>query len=198
LNIDVPQDTSVSDYYFSIVFISTNSSSLGSSSSTNHIGIAANVLLSVGSAETPKATIEEFSSHIFFEKGPVPFMVRVNNAGTHLIKPKGEITVKNMFGQNIGKLDLVGVNILSGSIRAIPDKNSSNFKRPIVLWQESFLLGFYTAALNISMSNDGPAFIKSIHFFAFPLQGLIIIVVIIIATIIVINRLKLHMNKNRT
>src|SRR3989344_4647692 len=49
--------------------------------------------------EIPKTTIEEFSSNIFFEKGPVPFTVRVRNTGAHFIKPKSEIAIKNMFGQ---------------------------------------------------------------------------------------------------
>jgi len=198
------------DYYFSIVFISTNSSPIESNSSVNQIGIATNVLLSVGTKETPKAAIEEFSSNIFFEKGPVPFTIRIKNEGAHFIKPKGEITIKNMFGQSIGKLDLTSVNVLSGSIRIIPNniymqelrlkdslntkgKFSVDFKRPIVLWKESFLLGLYTATLNVSMSDEGPTFTRNIHFFAFPFQGLIIIAAIAIAVIVIRNRLKLYM-----
>lgn len=215
LNINIPQDTNVSDYYFSIVFISTNSSPTESSSSINQAGIATNVLLSIGAKETPKATIEEFSSNIFFERGPVPFTVRVKNAGIHFIRPMGEITIKNMFGQSIGKLDLYDVNILSDSIRAIPNdiymqelrlksnldtkgKFPVDFRRPIVLWKESFLLGLYAANLNISMSNEGPTFARTIYFFAFPFQGLIVIVILIIIAIVVRNRLKLHLNRDPT
>jgi len=238
LNINIPQDTNISarppatlpnqsntnqasvagevgqDYYFSIVFVSTNSSPIESNYSLNQIGIATNVLLSVGSLETPKAVLEEFSSNIFFEKGPVPFTIRLKNTGAHFIKPKGEIIIKNIFGQSIGKLDLTSVSVLSDSIRAIPnksstdsvlDKNSSDpertpsaFKHPIALWKESFLLGLYTATLNISLSDEGPAFTRTIHFFAFPFQVLIIIVVMAIAAIVVRNRLKAYMNKDRT
>lgn len=210
LNINIFQDITTSDYYFSVVFVSTNAFPVESNSSINQIGIATNVLLSIGVKETPKATIEQFSSNIFFERGPVPFTIRVKNEGTHFIKPKGEITIKNMFGQNIGKLDLFSVNILSDSIRAIPNnvymqelrlkdsldakaKFPVDFKHPIALWKESFLLGLYTATLNISMSDEGPTFTKTAHFFAFPFQGLIIIVIILIATLVVRNRLKLHM-----
>ncbi|MDZ4228197.1 MAG: hypothetical protein U1E54_03050, partial [Candidatus Levybacteria bacterium] len=59
LNINIPQDTNVSDYYFSVVFISTNSPPIESSSSINQAGIATNVLLSIGAKEIPKATIEK-------------------------------------------------------------------------------------------------------------------------------------------
>ncbi len=198
LTINIPQDTNISDYYFSIVFVSTNTSAIESSSSLNQIGIVTNILLSVGPKVTPKAVLEEFSSNIFFEKGPVAFIIRIKNTGTHFIRPMGEITIKNMFGQSIEKLDLISVNVLSDSIRAIPNKNSSDFKHPIALWKENFLLGFYTATLNISLSDEGPIFTRVIHFFAFPFQVLIIIVVIAIAAIVVKDRLKVYMNKDRT
>ena len=227
LSISIPQDTNISarqsnaqalaggrDYYFSIVFISANSFPIESNSSINQVGIATNVLLSIGAKEIPKTTIEEFSSNIFFEKGPVPFTVRVRNTGAHFIKPKSEITIKNMFGQNIGKLDLTSVNILSGSIRAIPndiymqelrlkdslsakEKFPVDFRHPIVLWKESFLLGLYAATLNISMSDEGPSFAKTIYFFAFPFQGLIIIAALVIIALAVRKRLKLYLNRNR-
>ena len=214
LTITVPQDTSISDYYFSVIFVSTDFPQIESNSSTNQLGIATNVLLSIGPLEIPKAVLEKFSSDIFLEKGPVPFMIRIKNDGTHFIKPKGEINIKNMFGQSVGKLNLVSANILSGSTRAIPndiymqalktsnpitkDDNSLSFKNPIALWKENFLLGLYTATLNISMSDEGPIFTKTINFFAFPFQILIAIIVIVIAAIVIANRLKIYMNKNRT
>lgn len=198
LNITVPSDTTISDYYFSILFVSTNPDTVKSNSSINQIGIATNVLLSVGALETPSASLEEFSSKIFFEKGPVPFTVRVKSTGTHSIKPTGEITIKNMFGQSVGKLDLYPVNILSDSIRAIATKDSPDFLKPTALWNESFLLGFYTATLKISMSAQGPVFVKSVHFLAFPLLVLIIIVVAVITAIITVNRVRKYMNKSRT
>ena len=224
LNINIPQDSarnarqsvaggtniSPADYYFSILFVSQNTASPASTSSSNRLGIATNVLLSVGQKEIPDAIIEEFSSDLFYESGPVPFTVRVKNKGIHFIKPKGEILIKNMFGQNIGKLDLMNVNILFNSIRAIPntiymqelrsqdnskEKSNLNFQSPKALWKEDFLLGFYTATLNITLSDEGPGFTKSIHFFAFPFQGLIVIVIVLISAIIIINRVRARMSR---
>ncbi len=185
LNINISKDISVSEYYFSVIFISKDSLVPSSTASLNQLGIATNVLLSVGPKETPDAVLEEFSSNPFYTSGPVNFTIRIKNKGKHFIKPKGTILIKNMFGQSIGKLDLLAINILSQSIRAIPN----------ALWKENFLLGFYTATLNISLSNDGPTFTKSIHFFAFPFQGLIMIVIILISAIITINRVRTRMKK---
>jgi hypothetical protein len=197
LSINISQDATALDYYFSVIFISTNSPIIESNSSINEIGVATHVLLSVGPPEIPNAVLEEFSSGIFFEAGPVPFTIRVRNEGDHLIHPTGNITIKNMFGQNIGKIDLLNINILSDSIRAIPSKSSFDFKRPTALWKENFLLGLYAATLNISISDKGPTFIRTTHFLAFPLQGLIITVIIVIATIVFINKVKKYTNKNQ-
>lgn len=229
LNIIIPQDTKISarppatssnqsqinqagvadevgrDYYFSIIFVSDNTSSPTSTASLNQLGIATNVLLSVGAKEAPDAVIEEFSADFFYESGPVPFTVRIKNKGTQFIKPKGEITIKNMFGQSIGKLDLVSANVLASSARAISDANyvqelrmgepGLDFRDPKALWKEDFLLGFYTATLTISLTGNDSGFTKSIHFFAFPFQGLIVIIFAIIAGIIIKRKLKAHMKK---
>ena len=214
LSVDIPQGTTTSDHYFSVIFISTDTSPIKSNSSINQIGIASNVLLSVGIPETPNSTLEEFSSRLIFDKGPVPFTVRIKNQGAHLIQPRGQIIIKNMFGQIVGSLDLAPVNILSDSIRAIPNdaylqelsaqKNPDvgfkllDSRRPIAIWKENFLLGLYTATLNIAISDQGPIFKKDIHFFAFPLRGAIIILIAVILIIITGKRLKFYANKNRT
>lgn len=197
LNINIPQNITISDYYFSIIFISTNSHSEESNSTINQLGIATNVLLSVGQKEDPEAILQDFSTKVFLEEGPVPFTVRVNNIGNQMITPKGEILIKNMFGQSVGRLSLSDVNILANSIRAIPS-DFSDFSHPVAVWKEGFLLGLYSATLSLSLSNDGPTFTRTIHFFAFPLQILIIIVIIAIIAIILKNRFDLYANKDRT
>ena len=175
LSINLPEEINQIDYYFSIIFVSQNTSIPLSTSSLNQLGIASNILLSVGKKEIPSAILEEFSSDIFHEKGPVPFTIRLKNKGDHFIKPKGQIIIKNMFGQSIGRLDLPSVNILSGSTRVIPS----------ALWKEDFLLGQYTATLSISLSDDGPIITKSIRFFSFPFGTAMMITAIAILLVII-------------
>src|SRR3989344_3134430 len=124
-HIGILKDEPISDYYFSIVFIrssllpggSQDSRDGGTSQTTG--GVATNVLLSIGKGQA-KGIIEEFSSPLFLEKGPVPFTVRVKNTGEHVIAPIGQILIKNFFGQTVGKVDLLPVNILAETTRAIP------------------------------------------------------------------------------
>ncbi len=183
LSIVIPKDSPQSDYYFSIIFLS-NPQSENINSSQNVTGIASNVILSVGQGKT-SGQIEEFSAPVFVEKGPVPFTVRIKNTGNHFIRPKGEILIKNLFGQTIGRVDLQEVNILSQSVRSIPSTTyaDSNNNLPSILaayWPEKFLLGPYKATLSISLSDTGPLFRRSIIFLAFPAQATVITLLVII------------------
>lgn len=196
LNIDLPKGEPPSDYYFSVIFISKEVSQDNLSSSQNLGGIAANVLLSIGPKDTTRGFLEEFSAPFFLEKGPVPFTVKIKNESNHFIVPQGEILIQNMFGQTIGKVDLLPVNILSKTTRLIPDSLQSPEVTTKALWHENFLLGLYTAKLTVNLSDKGPLFSKTIYFFAFPLEMIILTLIIIFISIIFISRLKKRLNEN--
>lgn len=202
LHIGLPKDEPLADYYFSVFFVSETKNSPGTNSSHAAGGITTNVLLSIGK-EDAKGAVTEFSTPLFIQKGPVPFKIRVKNKGNHVITPMGVILIKNMFGQTIGKVDLLPVNILSGTIRQIPslqlnstasaeilkeiakDKNSS-----IAYWPESFLLGPYQASLTIALSDKGPVFKRTINFVGFPLEAVIGLIVAAIITSVLVIKVK--------
>jgi hypothetical protein len=198
LTIEIPNNEVKGEYYISLLFISNNQNTINSNSSEATAGIASNILLSVGPFGDAKGYIEDFSASPFITQGPIPFTVRVKNTSDRYITPKGDIVVKNMFGQIIGKVDLLSVNILSNTVRRIPDSVQSDINSPfyeqikavvdkntypVAVWPEKFLLGPYTATLTIALSSNGPLYKKSLIFFAFPaeyLLGIIIIIMIIL------------------
>ncbi len=209
LHIDIPTDEVPSDYYFSVVFISTTEPSGESNLTQSAGGIAANVLLSIGPKGKAKGNIEEFTAPIIIEKGPVPFTVRVKNAGEHSIAPYGVIIIENMFGQKVGRVDLLPVNILAGTIRSMPDLQSSDAtpSSPILntkyliqntnraLWSEKFLLGPYKATLSIALSEEGPLFTRTIYFIGAPLSAFAAIIISIMLILIIRNRLKTRLEE---
>lgn len=75
-----------------------------------------------------------------------------------------------MFGQTIGKVDLLPVNILKNSQRIIPDPKETSFTDPKASWDEKFLLGFYTARVTIGLSEEGPIYNKTVSFLAIPIE----------------------------
>ena len=206
LEIALPQGEALGDYYFSIIFMSAEQTGLDSNISGATAGIATNVLLTIGPKGPTQGNIEEFSAPLFNSKGPIPFIVRARNTSNHFITTRGDVVIKNMFGQIVGKVDLLPTNILSESVRSIPDSlqspsanPSSAFKNylanlPFVaaIWPENFLLGPYTATLTIALSDQGPLFRRTINFLAFPTETLLIILIIVILITIIVIRAKKH------
>lgn len=203
LGIALPENQIRSDYYFSILFLSKSASPSNLSASQITGGIGTNVLLTVGPKGETKGYIEEFSAPFYISSGPVPFKVRVKNESGHFITTEGIILIKNMFGQTIGKVDLLPVNILSNTIRSVPDilqspeatrsaklnpeEFAKRYEEPVAVWHERILFGPYTANLVLNLGEGGPVFKKQINFFAFPIETIIgIFAVLAILTFIIL------------
>lgn len=186
LRISVPKDSPQTDYYFSIVFLSSPNNNQGVTSSQSLTGIASNVLLSVGQGQV-SGNIQEFSAPFLVEGAPVPFTVRIKNTSNHFITPRGEVVISNIFGQKVGKIDLLQTNVLAQSVRNIPSSEfideSKNLPDQIAAyWTDNFALGPYKATLNIALSDQGPLFSQTIFFLALPyklIAGLIISVLLL-------------------
>src|ERR1035437_8777391 len=165
LEIQIPNNEPKGDYYLSLVFASNADTINNRTSSQATIGIASNILLSIGPFSKPQGKIEEFSTPFFVSKGPIPFTIQVQNSSDHYVTPKGNIVIKNMFGQTIGKVNILPVNILANTVRRLPDSSQANSNSnsyqvnfPVAIWPEKFLVGPYTAMLTIALSDNGPLF----------------------------------------
>lgn len=205
MEILLPATQPKGDYYFSVIFSSSPQQEGFTNSSVQTGAISMNVLLTVGPKGKTNGILEDFSSPLFVDSGPVAFNVAVKNTGNHFIQPKGEIIIKNVFGQNIGKVSLLQVNILANSTRRMPDTlqittNKNEYEKirqaveknlfPVAVWPEKFLLGPYTATLTLSLSDQGPVFKKSVHFLAFPISLIVAIIIVLAITIFIILRVR--------
>ena len=172
MKISIEPGAPIGDYYFSIIFIS-QAESLGSfSQSILPGGIGTNVILSVGKKGETRGEMVKFSSPFFLGSGPVPFTLLLRNNSEHFIVPRGRIMIKNMFGKDAGKLEILPQYILSNSERYMRDTNqatSSAQTSQTLLWPEKFLLGIYTAKAFVKLSENGPNFETSLTFVALPL-----------------------------
>lgn len=168
--IDLPKEEPAGDYYFSILFLTGANNPTQSNSSQSVSGIASNILLSIGPKGKVKGEIQEFSSSLFMEEGPVPFTVRVKNTSNHFINPKGNILIKNIFGQTVGRVDLTAANVLANSVRNIPSTTDSSSEETAAFWPEKFILGPYKATLTLALSDQGPILTKDVLFLAFPFK----------------------------
>ena len=210
LEIQIPSNEPKGDYYFSLVFSSNGQTLDNTNSSLASAGVASNILLSVGPLGKNQGLVDTFSSPFFVTKGPLPFTVRLKNTSDHYITPKGNIQIKNMFGQTVGKVDLLPVNILSNTFRRIPDSlqsgtvSDSEYNKiksavdkaqfPVAVWPEKFLLGPYTATLTIALSDQGPSYTRQISFFAFPAEYMLGIITLIGLVIFISLRVRKRIN----
>lgn len=173
LSLNISADETITDHYFSLVFIKTPTVTPGEiQSSVSELlpGVASHVILSIGQNKG-SGVINEFSTPFFNEKGPVLFNLMVQNNKSKYIKQYGSITIKNMFGQSVGKIDIPASLVLGNTTKKIPH----------IYWNEGFLLGLYNATLTTNgLGSDTVS--RTIYFIGLPLTyifGWIILVMIL-------------------
>lgn len=108
----------------------------------------------------------------FYESGPVEFATRIKNNGNVHFKPRGNITINNMFGSEVAKLQLDERNVLPGSIRKVG-----------TVWDDpGFRIGRYTANLSVVYGSEGDILNSSATFVMLPykpiLAGLIVLAIV--------------------
>jgi len=188
LGINLEPGDPVGDYYFTLVFMSEGEILDETTTSAIPAGIGINVMLSIGPKIDASAEIEEFSARSFIDSGPVDFSLKVKNNGEHLIQPKGFISIKNMFGKEVGKLDILPQYLLSNSSRfliddsqASPSAEIENIiaelepENPVAIWKEKFLMGRYSATARLTLEDGSAVITSTTHFTAIPLQIVAII-----------------------
>lgn len=185
LRIDITQDETLSDYYFSLLFTSSPATDAAQKNKSQIItAVATNVLLTVGQITKPQVKINEFNSSFFKDKGPIEFSVKTSNQGEQFISTSGYILIKNLFGQTVGRVDLEKTNILANTSRSIT-----------AAWPETFLLGPYTATLILTFYEHSPALTQTTRFIGAPVQILLISLIVISSLLIVKAKLKSRLRK---
>lgn len=185
LKVNIPKDYTSSDYYFSVIFLSVPEERYESNRSYISGGITSNILLSMAKDTKAQGEIEEFKAPAFVKSGPVAFDVKIKNKSKNFITPWGRLLVKNMFGQTVGNINLTPTNILANSSRFITNQNEAvkrlskegSPEKPKVFWSDSFIIGYYTAELTISLSDQGPILTKKTSFLVFPIIKTILLTV---------------------
>jgi hypothetical protein len=137
--------------------------------------VGAIILLTVDGDTMQKISLAEFSvSKNLFEKLPIDFIVRIANEGNALVKPMGEIVIKNIFGktEDVLEINSFGNALLPQSIRRFSPRWDSN----------KFFIGPFTAELRAKYGATDKNEIKSkIKFWILPWKMIILIFIAILA-----------------
>lgn len=107
----------------------------------------------------------------WYEKGPVSFNILFENKGSIHLNPYGELRIKNIFGEEVGFIELEPWFILPKSLRS----------REIV-WDRELLFGRYTATVYVNRGYEDVVDERQVAFWVLPwkIVGGIFLVVFII------------------
>ncbi len=97
----------------------------------------------------------------WFDKGPINFILAHENTGSVHLNAYGEIRINNIFGDEVGYVELDPWFVLPGSLRTRE-----------VTWNSEFLLGRYTVTAHINRGYDDIVDTKTIHLWVVPWQVL--------------------------
>lgn len=174
--IDVPDGAEPGGHFGSII-VKTNPVVLDTTGAAVSQEAGPLILVSVAGDVTEAANIVDFRAQKnFWENGPVVLETRVENKGNVHFKPSGTITIKNMFGKEVTKLNLEEKNVLPGTIRKLINE-----------WSPGFTVGRFTADLSIVFGPNQSVATATTSFTIFPykviipaLVGLILLIIFLI------------------
>lgn len=93
----------------------------------------------------------------WFQRGPVNFGVLFENTGSVHLNPYGEIKITNMFGEEVGFVELEPWFILPKALRLRE-----------VVWDRELLAGRYTATAKVNRGYDDLVDVQVVHFWVVP------------------------------
>lgn len=151
VNIAIPQNAAPGGY-FGVIRFTAEAPELSGTGVSLSASLGTLVLLRVNGDAKEAMGVEEFyvekdqNRSWVFESAPIMFYERLKNEGNVHEQPRGQISIKDMFGQKIANLNvnLENRNVLPGSTR--------KFEQPLdeTVIGNRMLFGRYTADLEIT------------------------------------------------
>lgn len=184
--VHIPADANPGGKYFAVFFepapnIPEATEAKQEEATSVSIRIAGLIYLRISGPITESAEIVKFSTPGFSEYGPIAISTEVKNRGDYHITPKGQITVKNMFGMEVAKADIDEANIFPDASRAIVSEIGTKW-----------MAGRFTANFDAVYGESGKTLAAGLSFWVFPWKvatvTLLEIIIIILIIIIISNK----------
>jgi len=191
--INIPQNADPGGHYAAVFFATQAPQTQGSA-----VGLAgklgALVLLTVSGDINESGRIVEFglkNPKMFYDRLPVEFSLLFENSGTVHLKPQGEITITNFFGQTADSI-LFNREEVTGGKNVLPDtrrhldavwtrgpmeSENNNFLQKANNEIANFALGRYRADLVFAYGTQGQIARASAVFWVFPWHLMLVLAV---------------------
>jgi len=181
-NITVPASAEPGGRYAGILFgTQPPDPGAGQVAISNKVGSL--VLVRIAGDAKEVATLKEFASDkTNYDKGPVNFVVRVENSGNVHVVPKGTIEIKNLFGskQSVLNVNENNGNVLPESIRRFDKENGLSWA------PKGFTFGRYAATVTLTYGDPTKTLTGSVSFWIIPWVQIAIALVILVVLALLI------------
>ncbi len=145
------------------------------------VRIASLIYLRVAGPIAEKALISRFFAPGFFEYGPIKVETQVMNRGDLHIRPRGVITMTNVFGAPVDQINIKEENIFPDVVR--------NYESSL---GKKWMMGKYKLSLTASYGDQGQVLERFIYVWVFPWR----VALAVVLTIIVLGLLVSNFYKN--
>jgi|AntRauTorcE11897_2_1112592.scaffolds.fasta_scaffold08468_3 hypothetical protein len=182
VTITVPPDAEPGGYYGSVLVSTVRVPDGDESNETARSPIIARVgslfFLTVRGETIREGEVTDVSTiddKLWYESGPIDIGILYENTGSVHLNPYGEISINNMFGEQVGFVELEPWFVLPKSLRLRE-----------ITWDREFLLGRYTATVLVNRGYDDIVDEKVVTFWVLPWKivgGIFLILFIVIFTI---------------
>ncbi len=181
--ITIPANAEPGGRFGSVVFSTSPKQVSGGTGVAVGQEVGALVFLKIAGDVHENAKIDSFSAGSkLHEYGPVAFEARVKNLGNVQFRPRGTITISNIFGKTVETIPVDSRNVLPGAIRKMDGT-----------WKHKWLFGPYTATASLVYGSKGQIITASTSFWGLPYRivGIILVILLVIGLVIFRGRKRL-------
>jgi hypothetical protein len=178
VTISIPADAEPGGYYGSVLVSTASkpndaSGAEGAAHVISRIGVLFFVRVPGDVKEEGKMVqFDTTAGKHLFASGPISFGISFQNTGNVHLNPYGEIRVKNIFGEEVGFVEVVPWFALPNSLR---------FRE--VVWNRDHLFGIYTAEARINRGYDNIVDTSSVTFVIVPWKSILVAFAVLAAVI---------------
>lgn len=140
--------------------------------------LASLIFIKVNGEALEKAVVSRFFAPNFFEYGPVKVDTQILNRGDYHIRPRGVITLSNVFGAPVDQSNLKEENIFPDVVR--------NYENNL---GKKWMLGKYKLNLTASYGEKGQVLERFVYVWVFPWRVALAVILTIVVMIIIANKL---------
>jgi hypothetical protein len=150
ITVSVPPNAEPGGYYGSVLVSTVTENDPEADGSAASSAIIARVgslfFVTIAGEELREGETQAVSTvgkQTFYQSGPIDFAILFENTGTVHTNPYGEISITNMFGEDVGFIEMEPWFVLPQSLRSRE-----------VSWNREFLLGRYEVTARINRGYD--------------------------------------------